>query len=121
MFRGTVCVNEPNDVTGATPLHVACQENLPEMVTVLLDAAAELSPRNRKGMTPLHAACAKGHVEAVQALLPVLIACGGDVDEALPDGTTALWLICLKGHAELFDIYLNERRAAISAISTALS
>ena len=67
---------EVSDVTrclqaGATPdvLHWAALGGNAEAMTVLLEAGANLEPRDESGNTPLHWAALGGNAEAVMALL----------------------------------------------------
>lgn len=59
------------DTDGYTPLHYACQSNLPSTVRVLVQkGGANIQVRNPKtGWVPLHEAASRGHIEVVQVLL----------------------------------------------------
>jgi len=57
-----------DDGYGSQPLHKACANGFVDIVKLLLEAGATMSP-NRSGNTPLHWACQLGHKEVVEALL----------------------------------------------------
>ncbi|XP_071442937.1 tyrosine-protein kinase Shark isoform X2 [Hetaerina americana] len=59
------------DTAGNTPLHYACQMNLPSTVRTLVQmGGANVQVRNTEtGWVPLHEAAYRGHVEVVRALL----------------------------------------------------
>jgi ankyrin repeat protein len=54
---------------GDTPLHVAAIQGDTRMISLLLDAGAEIDARGEYGHTPLHEAVGQGHIEAVRLLL----------------------------------------------------
>ena len=54
---------------GDTPLHVAAIRGDSRIITLLLDAGAEIDARGEYGHTPLHEAVGQGHIEAVRLLL----------------------------------------------------
>lgn len=54
---------------GNTPLHVAAIRGDVEMVTLLLNAGAEVNAVGEYGDTPLHEAVSQGHSQVVQLLL----------------------------------------------------
>lgn len=59
------------DTAGYTPLHYACQSNLPNTVRILVQIGyANVQVRNTEtGWVPLHEAASRGHKEVVQVLL----------------------------------------------------
>ncbi|PSN45883.1 Tyrosine-protein kinase HTK16 [Blattella germanica] len=59
------------DTAGYTPLHYACQSNLPSTVRVLVQIGlANIQARNSDtGLVPLHEAASRGHKEVVRVLL----------------------------------------------------
>ena len=60
-------------------------------------------PRPEGGFTPFLHAVLAGHLESVRALL----AAGADVDEAAPDGVTALMLALTKRHGDIAQFLLD--------------
>ena len=60
-------------------------------------------PRPEGGFTPLLHAILAGHLESVR----VLLAAGANVDEAAPDGVTALMLALTKRHGDIALFLLN--------------
>lgn len=50
-------------------LHLACEEGQLEIVKALLDAGAQVDPRDHKGRTPLFIAADKGYTKIVQLLI----------------------------------------------------
>lgn len=73
-------------VAGPTLLHVAAEMGRKALVTVLLEAGAQVNPRIMTGATPLHQAAVYGHTEVVKLLLNA----GADVDAQEHDGMTPL-------------------------------
>ncbi|XP_012283848.1 tyrosine-protein kinase shark [Orussus abietinus] len=60
------------DSAGYTPLHYACQSNLPSTVRILISGGANVQARHTEtGMVPLHEAATRGQKEVIQALLSV--------------------------------------------------
>ena len=83
---------------GQTALMWAAAENNSAVVKLLVEAGADLRERSRAGaFSPLLFAVRGGHVAASLALIDA----GAPVDEALPDGTSALVLAVMNAHYEL--------------------
>lgn len=63
--------SNPNcrDITGRTPLQLACMCSTPEIVQCLVDHGARLISRMADGKTALHLAAARGNVEIIRILL----------------------------------------------------
>src|SRR6476646_1270517 len=57
------------DAEGTTLLHVACARGLPELVTALLAAGAEVDAADGAGTRPLHEALHAGHLKIAEALI----------------------------------------------------
>ncbi|KAJ8681018.1 hypothetical protein QAD02_016805 [Eretmocerus hayati] len=58
------------DTAGYTPLHYACQSNLPNTAQILIVGGANIQARHTEtGMVPLHEAASRGHLEVIQILL----------------------------------------------------
>ena len=69
------------------PLHAAAAGQASvEMLTLLLDAGAEVNAREHGGFTPLHQCAENGHLAAIKLLL----ARGADPQARADDGRTAL-------------------------------
>jgi ankyrin repeat protein len=92
---------------GQSALMWAAAENNAAAVKVLVKAGADLHERSRGGsFTPFLFAVRGGHVETAGALLDL----GAKIDDALPDGTSALVLATINAHYELAG-FLLERGA----------
>jgi ankyrin repeat protein len=90
---------------GQTALMWAAAENNTAVVKLLVEAGADLRERSRAGaFSPLLFAVRGGHVATSQALIDL----GAPVDEALPDGTTALVLAVMNAHYELAGALLDK-------------
>ncbi|KAL9021492.1 MAG: hypothetical protein Q9185_001285 [Variospora sp. 1 TL-2023] len=57
------------DHTGRTPLHLAAQSSIPQVLKCLVENGARIVARLVDGMTALHLASARGNVDMVTALL----------------------------------------------------
>jgi ankyrin repeat protein len=90
---------------GATPLHMAAQSGITEVVELLISARADIDkPTERFGVTPLYLAAQNGHPDVVSQL----IAAGADVN--IPnsrDAVTPLWIAAQEGHADIVAILLK--------------
>ena len=83
---------------GQTALMWAAAENNTDVVKLLVEAGAAVRERSRAGaFSPLLFAVRGGHVATSLALLDA----GAPVDDALPDGTSALVLAVINAHYEL--------------------
>ncbi len=78
-----------------TPLHVAAQHDLVDMVRLLLRKGAQLDPRNRELATPLALAAWRGSLDAAK----VLVAEGADVEAKNVRGQTPLFYAVLGPNA----------------------
>ncbi len=109
LARGAT-VNAREDARGQTALMWAAAEGNAAAVTRLLKAGADLrarahgpdaepgaKPKRIDALTPLLFAVRSGRLDAVAALLDG----GADVNEAAPDGSSALSVACLNQHWEL--------------------
>jgi ankyrin repeat protein len=89
---------------GQTALMWAAAENNAAIVRLLAASGADVRARSRSGaFTPLLFAVRGGHIDASRALLES----GVTVDEALPDGTSALVLAVINAHYELAAFLLD--------------
>lgn len=84
-------VDDKND-RGRTPLHVAAQWGLNEIVKVLISKGAEIGARSRWKYTPLHFAAESYRHDVVVTLLDS----GADLEAGTRDGKTPLHLAVLK-------------------------
>ncbi|KAK6533683.1 hypothetical protein TWF694_002615 [Orbilia ellipsospora] len=57
------------DYTGRTPLLLAALTSSPEIVSILINAGAKITPRSAEGRNALHIAAARGNAEIVKLLL----------------------------------------------------
>ncbi len=84
LVESGVDVNVTNEMTGATPLIVACsREGSDRIIEYLLEQGAEVNVEGRRGMTPLMWAA-----ENSGAAVNMLIARGADVNVTADDGMT---------------------------------
>ena len=95
-------VREPS--RGQTALMWAAAENNAAAVALLIAEGADVHERSRSGaFTPLLFAVRAGHVETTRTLLDA----GARIDDALPDGTSALVLAVINAHYELAGFLLD--------------
>lgn len=80
--------------TGATALHVACQNGKDSVIQHLIQNGANISAINVKGQTPLHlsAGCS-----SQSDGLELLVEAKAPLNERAKDGKTALHFACVKG------------------------
>ena len=91
-------VRARESVRGQTALMWAAAENNAAVVKLLIEAGADVRERSRAGaFSPLLFAVRGGHVATALALLDA----GAPLDDALPDGTSALVLAVINAHYEL--------------------
>ncbi|KAK5659030.1 hypothetical protein OQA88_1117 [Cercophora sp. LCS_1] len=82
---------------GGTAMHCAAEMGRSQVISVLLQAGADVDPRvSANGKTPLHLAAMNGHTEAVR----VLLAAGADVNALTSIGHTPLDEGLRKGNVE---------------------
>jgi len=98
---------DPNQTNsqGNTPLHIAVQENQPEMMGVLLeDTRIDPNLTNNKENTPLHIATRSGHPELVSVLLA-----HNRVDRNKTDstGNTPLHIAVLHDNPRMIELLLT--------------
>jgi ankyrin repeat protein len=89
---------------GQTALMWAAAENNAAVVRLLIERGADPRERSKSGaFSPYLFAVRGGHVATATALIDS----GVPVDEALPDGTTALLLAVINAHYELASVLLD--------------
>jgi ankyrin repeat protein len=76
------------DVHKNTALHLACSENVPQIVDLLLRYGSNVNELGTEGeATPLIVASAEGQIEVVEVLMKY----GADINIKDKDGKTAIW------------------------------
>ena len=98
------------DRNGMTALHVACERNSIDLVTMLLSQGADVNIADRHGVTPLHVAC--HDQDADSAVIGDLIRSGSRVDVYDSHGLTPLHILCARGRynviRDIFRMSSNE-------------
>lgn len=90
-------VNAKETWKGQTALMWAAAENNPEAVRILIEAGADLKARSKSAAFSAYLfAVRAGHIAAARVLLDA----GANVNETLPDGTSALLLAVMNAHYE---------------------
>ena len=85
---------------GRRPLNYAAIQNDTAMITMLLDAGADINLTNRSGFTPLHHAAEAGSKEAAT----LLIAKGANFALRNKDGRTAEQIAEVSGYPDITEI-----------------
>ncbi|CAD5211556.1 unnamed protein product [Bursaphelenchus okinawaensis] len=75
-IRNGAYLDKPHPRTGATALHVAASKGYNKLISLLVQAGADVNARDFEGWTPLHAAAHWGEKEACR----ILISRGADVN-----------------------------------------
>ncbi|KAI6608252.1 hypothetical protein MCOR04_000278 [Pyricularia oryzae] len=91
---------------GRTALHLAAEQNHPEMVRLLLERGADPSAVSDGGWTALHNAAQGGHTDVIGLLLQ---ARGVDVNAELNNGMTPLHWAAFNGHEAAVVILLEHK------------
>ncbi|MDM5153698.1 ankyrin repeat domain-containing protein [Bacillus sp. DX1.1] len=95
-----------------TPLHIACLNGNIEIVTLLVEAEADLKIKYH-GETPFSLACGKGNAEIVKYFIHK----GEDVNEIMVGKVTPLHLISCSGNQEIVQ-YILDRVTNINAVTS---
>ena len=61
-------INASNNRFKATPLHMAAEENFPEIVGFLIESGANVEAKERNGYTPITRATFKEHLDVIALL-----------------------------------------------------
>jgi ankyrin repeat protein len=88
--------------SGSTLLHLALQEEQPEVACILIKHGADVTARTEDGWSPLHLAIRCGQVTHLQVIevVSMLIENGADVN-LIDNGLTLLHLAARDGHARI--------------------
>jgi ankyrin repeat protein len=104
-FRGDILVRDP--ANGSTPLHLACESQNVELVTLLLQrmksVSIELDEEDEDGETALFIAARLGNL----SIAKLLIDGGADLNASDLDGVTVLMTAARNGHKEVVDWLLQ--------------
>lgn len=95
-----------------TPLHITCLNGNIEIVTLLVEAGADLKIKYH-GKTPFALACGKGNAEIVKYLIQK----GENVNEIMVGKVTPLHLISNSGNQEIVQ-YILDRITNINAVTS---
>ncbi|PGZ97169.1 hypothetical protein COE51_15055 [Bacillus pseudomycoides] len=95
-----------------TPLHIACLNGNVEIVTLLVEAGADLKIKYH-GETPFALACRKGDAETVKYLMHK----GEDVNEVMTRKVTPLHLISCSGNKDIVT-YILDHVTNINAVTS---
>ncbi|KAJ3112979.1 hypothetical protein HDU96_003940 [Phlyctochytrium bullatum] len=79
--------NTASTAKGCTAMHLACMTGMPEMVTMLKEAGAEIDALDGEGNTPLHLA-----IQSMPRMVAVLLEHGANPNAVGPDHLTPLHL-----------------------------
>lgn len=116
LIAGGADLNVRYGAAGSTPLIVAAESPGTEVLTVLLDAGADISLGETTGPAagPLQAAARGGNVEAME----ILVASGMGVDDKGPAKSTALIWAAYYGQLEAVE-YLIDNGADLTEVDVA--
>jgi ankyrin repeat protein len=105
------------DGNGMTALHVACQRNSRDHVSMLLNRGADVNIADNLGVTPLHVAC-HDH-DADEVVIGELIRSGSRLDVCDSHGLTPLHIMCARGRYDLIrDIIFHVDTKTLSSSSS---
>ena len=114
LIRGKVDLNKVDMLSGATPLHCACDRNQVAVVAALVGARAYLGARtDRDGWTALHHACAHADILAVK----YLVTAKADVNAQAFSGLQPLDIVAVRQRADVVNYLLNNGAASSSSLS----
>lgn len=78
-------VNQDGENVQSTALHIAADNDLPEMIRYLQSVGADLEAKDIDGRTPLMVAFSQGNTEAAKALIELGASLEGNESESLAD------------------------------------
>lgn len=98
-------------------MHLAAKKDKNEMLTFLLQAGADVDPKDSVGLTPLSQAAMLGHLDCVKVLLE------NRAKTSIRDlnGRTPMFLACEKGHASVMELLLKQGADVCTLDNTRLS
>ncbi len=97
-------INQVDGDTGRTALHWAARENRAEIITLLIEAKADLNAQDRTGKGPLTLAAETGSVDATR----LLVEAGANLNARDSIGGTPLTWGCGLGSAETVKILIDK-------------
>ncbi|CAL4060891.1 unnamed protein product, partial [Meganyctiphanes norvegica] len=92
-----------DDISGVTPLYMACHWGHSTIVEMLVNANADVNMANDYGETPLSVASSIGDSTIVEMLLNA----NADVNIAQDDGFTPLQTACSFGHSTIVEMLVK--------------
>ena len=103
-FYGVIkqMVNIP-DITGQSPLWRASFDGCNKIVSLLLDAGAEINQSSYSGATPLFAASQENHLHVVKEL----VSRGADMNKAKHSGTSPAYIAAQKGNIDILNFLIT--------------
>ncbi|RDD40279.1 Ankyrin repeat domain-containing protein 27 [Trichoplax sp. H2] len=101
--EGGANCNVKTKVELLTPLHLACQWNHVNAISILLEHQARINAKNVQGNTPLHLCSANGHIDASL----ILLSHDAYVNVKNYQGDTPLHLASRWNHAALANLLLD--------------
>ncbi|KAK7709647.1 hypothetical protein SLS63_013162 [Diaporthe eres] len=99
-------MNEKVEESGKNPLHLAVELELPGAVESLIEAGADLNPKDDSKRTPLHLAAEVGSVQVVEMLYKA----GADLNATDEEKKTPLYLAAAMNRPQIIE-FLLERNA----------
>jgi len=106
-------VNKCLKDTNVGPLYITAQNGVPELLTQLIEAKANVNETTSLGIAPLHMACLRGTLSKVKALVEGRANVNQVIDE---DKSTPLLIACSKLRPEIDLVaYLLDNNADINA------
>jgi len=95
---------------GLTPLLIACERNLPRVITLLLETWKAKLGSDQQGNSPIGIASFCGNMDAAEAVLKAISSSGGKIgilNNPNDKGCTPLWLACRTGNSKMTNLLLE--------------